>query len=190
MTPERFFIFETASGHCGIAWNGGGITCLRLPAPSVDMARRIMHRRAPDAEPAQPKSSVAETVGAVQRYFEGTPTDFSTVVLDLSGESAVFQRIYAAARTVGWGRTTTYGALAKEIGAGPEAARAVGQAMARNPVGLIIPCHRVLAAGSQLGGFSAPGGSSSKLRMLALEGVRVEAPSAAPQEAAQRSFGF
>jgi methylated-DNA-[protein]-cysteine S-methyltransferase len=190
MTPERFCIFETASGHCGIAWNGTGIACLRLPAPSRDMAERIMLRHTPDAEAATPTSSVAETVGAVQRYFEGTPTDFSNVSLDVSAESELSQRIYAAARAVGWGRTTTYGALAREIGAGPEAARAVGQAMGKNPVGLIIPCHRVLAAGSRLGGFSAPGGSSSKLRMLALEGVHVEGPSAAPQVAVQGSFGF
>jgi O-6-methylguanine DNA methyltransferase len=79
-------------------------------------------------------------------------------------------------RHVGWGHTTTYGALAMELGAGPEAARDVGQAMARNPVALIIPCHRVLAAGGKVGGFSAPGGSAAKVRMLELEGVRVEPP--------------
>src|SRR4029078_1676472 len=101
-----YFIFETGSGHCGIAWNGVGITCLRLPAPSGDMAERIMQRHAPDAELLAPTSSVAETVGAVQRYFEGTPTYFSNVVLDLSDQSALFQSIYAAARMVGWGRTT------------------------------------------------------------------------------------
>jgi methylated-DNA-[protein]-cysteine S-methyltransferase len=92
---------------------------------------------------------------------------------------------YQTARQVGWGRTTTYGALAKELGAGPEAARDVGQAMARNPVALIIPCHRVLAAGGKIGGFSAPGGSGAKIRMLALEGVRAE-----PPRPTQRSFAF
>jgi methylated-DNA-[protein]-cysteine S-methyltransferase len=93
--------------------------------------------------------------------------------------------IYAATRRVGWGRTTTYGTLAKELGAGPEAARDVGQAMAKNPVALIIPCHRVLAAGGKVGGFSAPGGSAAKIRMLALEGIHLEPP--AP---AQQSLGF
>ena len=78
-----------------------------------------------------------------------------------------------------------YGALAMELGAGPEAARDVGQAMARNPVALIIPCHRVLAAGGKIGGFSAPGGSGAKIRMLALEGVRAE-----PPRPTQRSFAF
>jgi len=99
--------------------------------------------------------------------------------------AAVFERIYAAARQVGWGHTTTYGALAKELDAGPEAARDVGQAMARNPVAVIIPCHRVLAAGGQVGGFSAPGGSAAKRRMLALEGVHLD-----PPPPAQQSFQF
>jgi methylated-DNA-[protein]-cysteine S-methyltransferase len=88
-------------------------------------------------------------------------------------------------RRVGWGHTTTYGTLAKELGAGPEAARDVGQAMAKNPVALLIPCHRVLAAGGKIGGFSAPGGSAAKIRMLALEGVDLE-----PPPPAQQSLGF
>ena len=83
------------------------------------------------------------------------------------------------------GYTTTYGTLAKELGAGPEAARDVGKAMARNPVALIIPCHRVLAAGGKVGGFSAPGGSAAKRRMLALEGVHLD-----PPPPAQQSFRF
>ena len=94
--------------------------------------------------------------------------------LDLGEQDPFFERVYTAARRVGWGRTTTYGALAKGLGAGPEAARDVGQAMAKNPVALMIPCHRVLAAAGKVGGFSAPGGSAAKVRMLALEGVHVE----------------
>jgi methylated-DNA-[protein]-cysteine S-methyltransferase len=107
------------------------------------------------------------------------------VWLDLAPEDAFFAQIYAALRRVGWGRTTTYGALAKEVGAGREAARDVSEAMARNPAPLIIPCHRVLAAGGRIGGFSAPGGSRTKIRMLELEGVRIGPP--AP---AQQSFSF
>jgi len=74
--------------------------------------------------------------------------------------------------------------LAKELGLGPEAARDVGQAMATNPLPLIIPCHRVLAAGGKVGGFSAPGGAVAKARMLELEGVHIGAPPA------QQSLGF
>jgi methylated-DNA-[protein]-cysteine S-methyltransferase len=182
---QHYLIFETRSGFCGIAWNNVGITRFQLPAKSAEGAQRMLLRRAPDAKPGAPTSEVAEAVAAVKRYFEGKETDFSGCKLDLGEQDPFFERIYAAARQVGWGRTTTYGALAKELGAGPEAARDVGQAMANNPVALIIPCHRVLAAGGKVGGFSAPGGSATKIRMLALEGLHIEA--AAP---AQQSFGF
>ncbi|WP_204848242.1 methylated-DNA--[protein]-cysteine S-methyltransferase [Rhodopila globiformis] len=178
-------MFETKAGFCGIAWNGTGITRFQLPTDSAAATERLLRRRAPDAEPAAPTPDVAEAVAAVQRYFEGQETDFSGLRLDLGEQDAFFRRIYAAARRVKWGQTTTYGALAKDLGAGPEAARDVGQAMARNPVALIIPCHRVLAAGGKIGGFSAPGGSAAKIRMLALEGVHVE-----PPRPAQASFGF
>ena len=104
--------------------------------------------------------------------------------LDLSNQEDFFKQVYAAARRIGWGHTTTYGTLAKELGAGPEAARDVGQAMAKNPVALIIPCHRVLAAGNKIGGFSAPGGSNSKQRMLELEGVQVAPPKPVQQSLA------
>ncbi len=110
----------------------------------------------------------------VRRYFAGEIVDFSQTRLDLDGQTALFRDIYAALRQVAWGRTTTYGELAKAVGAtGWEAARDVGQAMGRNPVALIIPCHRCLAAGGKIGGFSAPGREFSKLKMLELEGVRL-----------------
>jgi methylated-DNA-[protein]-cysteine S-methyltransferase len=182
---HHYLIFETRGGFCGIAWNNAGITRFQLPAKTADGAQRMLLRRAPGAKPGAPTPEVVEAVVAVKRYFEGKETDFSRFKLDLGEQDPLFQRIYATARQVGWGRTTTYGALAKELGAGPEAARDVGQAMAKNPVALIIPCHRVLAAGGKVGGFSAPGGSAAKIRMLALEGVHVE-----PAPLAQQSFGF
>ena len=184
-TMHHYFIFETASGFCGIAWNNVGITRFQLPTRSAGAAERILLRRVPGAEPGAPMPEVVEAVAAVKRYFEGEETDFSGVKLDLDDQDAFFKQIYAAARRVEWGHTTTYGALAKELGAGPEAARDVGQAMAKNPVALIIPCHRVLAAGGKVGGFSAPGGSAAKIRMLELEGVHV-----GPPRPAQRSFEF
>jgi methylated-DNA-[protein]-cysteine S-methyltransferase len=184
-TAQHYFIFETAGGFCGIAWNNVGITRFQLPTKSAEATERMLLRRVPGAEPGAPTPEVIEAVAAVKRYFEGEETDFSGLKLDLGEQDAFFKQIYAAARRVGWGRTTTYGALAKELGAGPEAARDVGEAMAKNPVALIIPCHRVLAAGGKVGGFSAPGGSVAKIRMLELEGVHLE-----PARPAQRSFGF
>ena len=184
-TAHHYFIFETAGGFCGIAWNNVGITRFQLPTRSAEATERILLHRVLGAEPGAPTPDVMEAVAAVKRYFEGHETEFSSFNLDLSEQDPFVKQIYAAARRVGWGHTTTYGSLAKELGAGPEAARDVGQAMAKNPIALFIPCHRVLAAGGKVGGFSAPGGSAAKIRMLELEGVDVE-----PLQPAQQSFGF
>jgi methylated-DNA-[protein]-cysteine S-methyltransferase len=184
-TTHQYLIFDTAGGFCGIAWNSIGVTRFQLPTRSAEATERLLRRRLPGGEPGAPPPAVAAVVAAVKGYFAGEETDFSGVTLDLGDQDAFFTQIYEAARRVGWGHTTTYGTLAKELGAGPEAARDVGQAMATNPVALIIPCHRVLAAGGKVGGFSAPGGSATKRRMLALEGVRLE-----PPPPAQHSLGF
>lgn len=180
----RYEVFDTAAGHCAIAWSETGVRAFQLPMRSAEAAERSLLRRLPDARPGQPAEELAEVIGAVRRYFAGERVDFSRVRLDLGPQDDFFARIYAATRRLRWGETTTYGALAKQLGAGPEAAREVGAAMARNPVPLIIPCHRVLAAGGKPGGFSAPGGKATKLRMLALEGVQVGPPLPAQQSLA------
>ena len=172
----HYRIFETASGFCGIVWNEAGITRFQLPTSKADAAERMLLRRASGAQRSSPTQHVSDAIAAAIRYFNGEETDFSTFKLDLSEQDSFSTEIYAATRQLGWGRTTTYGALAKQLGAGPEAARDVGQAMAKNPVPLIILCHRVLAAGGKLGGFSAPGGAATKMHMLELEGIRMGAP--------------
>ena len=182
---HRYTVFDTQAGFCAIAWSGSGITRFQLPDKSTEAAERHILRRLPSAQPGTPPEPVAAVIAAAQRYFAGEKIDFSDVTVDLDGQDDFFRRIYAATRRVDWGKTTTYGTLAKELGAGPEAARDVGQAMAKNPVPLIIPCHRVLAAGGKVSGFSAPGGSSSKLKMLALEGNDLT-----PPPPAQHSLGF
>ncbi|ACM25166.1 methylated-DNA--[protein]-cysteine S-methyltransferase [Rhizobium rhizogenes] len=182
---QYYLIFETAGGFCGIAWNDIGVTRFQLPTKDASSTERLLLRRLSDARLGTPTLDVANAIAAVKRYFAGEQIDFSGVKLDLGEQDAFFKQIYAAAREIGWGHTTTYGALAKQLGAGPEAARDVGQAMARNPVALIIPCHRVLAAGGKIGGFSAPGGSTAKARMLELEGVQL-----APPKPVQQSLGF
>ena len=182
---RHYHVFETAMGFCAIAWSESGVARFQLPTRTAEAAERLMRRRAFGAEPGAPPEYVAAVIEAAKRYFAGEEIDFSNVHLDLDGQDAFFTQIYTTLREVGWGRTTTYGALAKEVGAGREAARDVGQAMARNPAPLIIPCHRVLAAGGKIGGFSAPGGSKTKARMLELEGVQV-----GPPEVGQPSFSF
>jgi methylated-DNA-[protein]-cysteine S-methyltransferase len=172
--PRNYEIFETANGFVAIVWNSKGITNLCLPAKTAAAAERALLKRAPAAVRATPPAPVAAVIDAVKRYFGGEKTDFSGVVVDLGELDPFFLRIYDAVRRLGWGQTTTYGSVAKELGVGPEAARDVGKAMATNPVPLIIPCHRVLAAGGKIGGFSAPGGANSKRRMLEIEGVVVQ----------------
>jgi methylated-DNA-[protein]-cysteine S-methyltransferase len=182
---SHYAVFETAAGSCGIAWKGIDIARFQLPTRDAETAERALLRRVPGAVRTVPPTEISAVIVAAQRYFAGEKIDFSDVRVDLARQDEFFRRIYTALRRVGYGQTTTYGALAKELGAGPEAARDVGQAMASNPVPLIIPCHRVLAAGGKVGGFSAPGGASAKVRMLELEGVHL-----GPPEPAQRSLGF
>ncbi|HEY4250501.1 MAG TPA: methylated-DNA--[protein]-cysteine S-methyltransferase [Roseomonas sp.] len=184
-TGQQYCTFDTARGVCGIAWNAAGIINFRLPEKTAAAAERTLLRRLPGAAPGEPGPEVAAAIAAAQAYFAGEQVDFTRFTLDLHAQTAFFQRVYGALREVGWGRTTTYGALAKALGEGPEAARDVGQAMAQNPVPLIIPCHRVLAAGGRLGGFSAPGGTETKTHMLELEGVGT-----APPPPAQQGFSF
>ncbi|MGB6309230.1 MAG: methylated-DNA--[protein]-cysteine S-methyltransferase [Steroidobacteraceae bacterium] len=180
-TTCQYCVFDTAGGFCAVAWSAAGIMRFQLPAQSAEATERHLLRRLPGAERGTPPAAVSQAVAAAKRYFEGEKVDFSEIPLDLGGQNELFGRIYAAVRSVGWGQTTTYGTIAKQLGVGAESARDVGQAMARNPVPLIIPCHRVLAAGGKVGGFSAPGGSAAKIRMLELEGVRTEPPQAAQQ---------
>ncbi len=184
-TAQHYAVFETAVGFCAIAWSDTGVTCFRLPSQTAEAAERLLLRSMPQVLRATPPAPITEVVTAVRRYFEGEKIDFSKVVLDIDGQDLFFVRIYEALRKVAWGQTTTYGALARELGAGPQAARDVGHAMAKNPVPLITPCHRVLAAGGKIGGFSAPGGSTAKERMLALEGISLQ-----PPPAAQQRFAF
>jgi methylated-DNA-[protein]-cysteine S-methyltransferase len=184
-TNRHYCVFETAAGFCAIAWSDAGVTRFHLPLSTAEATERSLRRRLSDASASTPPANVNAVIAAAKCYFAGEKVDFSDVPLDLDVQDEFFRKIYSAARRLGWGQTTTYGTLAKELGAGPEAARDVGQAMAKNPVPLIIPCHRVLAAGGKLGGFSAPGGSSTKQRMLELEGVRLD-----PAPPAQQTLGL
>jgi methylated-DNA-[protein]-cysteine S-methyltransferase len=166
----RYHLFDTEIGLCGIAWSDDGVTRFRLPDPNRDAAERALGGK---AETQAPPPHVANVIGQAQRYFAGERIDFAATALDLAGVDPFRRTIYDALRAVGWGETVTYGELAKRAGS-PGTAQDVGVAMARNPVPLIIPCHRVLAAGGKLGGFSAPGRTEAKQRMLALEGVFID----------------
>jgi methylated-DNA-[protein]-cysteine S-methyltransferase len=171
----HYVVFDTAIGAIGLAWNDRGVTRLRLPEASRDaMERRMRTAAGPWTE--APPPPIARLIADIRRLVEGRAVDFSSVALDLTSVTDPFRRkVYDALRKVAWGQTATYGELARLAGSSePEAAREVGQAMGRNPVPIIIPCHRVLASGNKIGGFSAPGGASTKERLLALEGVHFD----------------
>ncbi len=182
---QTFTVFETVNGFAGIAWSAKGVTNFALPAQSREAAVRYMYRRVPRAVEGEPPGSIAKVIADARRYFLGERIDFSDVLLDVPADDPFYAQVYGRVRALGYGETTTYGAVARELGAEPQAARDVGQAMATNPVPLIVPCHRVLAAGGRIGGFSAPGGSHSKAKMLELEQALP-----APADATQGSFGF
>jgi methylated-DNA-[protein]-cysteine S-methyltransferase len=113
---QYYLVFETANGFCGIAWNDVGITRFRLPDQTTEAATRNLLRRLPDALPATPPQPVVDAVAAAKRYFAGEKIDFSDIALDLGEQDELFTRIYAAARRLGYGETTTYGTLAKQLG--------------------------------------------------------------------------
>lgn len=168
---KNYRIFSTDAGFCGIAWSEVGIVRFCLPAASAEAVEAHLLRRLPGAVPRVPAGEIKAAIAAARAYFSGEAVDFDRFVLDLEDQPPTRRAIYAALRRIERGETTTYGALATAAGLTPQAARGVGQAMAHNPIPLIIPCHRVLAAGGKTGGFSAPGGAGSKLHMLALEGA-------------------
>ncbi|RJT39245.1 methylated-DNA--[protein]-cysteine S-methyltransferase [Mesorhizobium waimense] len=177
-------VFETVLGFMGIAWSEAGLTRLCLPERNRDTVERRLLRHSGVAASGEQPRWVAELIASIKAYAAGEDVDFSGVPVDLAGVDDFRLAIYDAARKLSYGETTTYGELAKRAGhAGLP--RETGAALGANPVPLVIPCHRILAAGGKIGGFSAPGGSATKEKMLAMEGVRV-----GPPPATQASFGF
>jgi methylated-DNA-[protein]-cysteine S-methyltransferase len=169
---EHYCLFDTAIGLCGVAWSERGLTRVQLPEADLDSTERRLKTRSGGTCADDPPPQIKHLIAQIQRYATGERVDFSSAVLDLSKVGPIDREICAAARAIGWGATATYGDLARQTGT-PGDARGVGQAMSRNPVPIVIPCHRVLAKGNKLGGFSAYGGTITKERLLALEGVRV-----------------
>jgi methylated-DNA-[protein]-cysteine S-methyltransferase len=165
-------LFDTVLGVCGVAWNERGLTGVQLPEKDRAATGRRLAAKCGSAGEAAPPPWVRALIADIQNYLDGGRIDFSAVSVDLDGVDDFRRSIYLALRGVGFGRTTTYGELARAIGSAEwEAARDVGDAMGRNPMPLVIPCHRVLAAGDKLGGFSAYGGAATKQKLLALEGI-------------------
>jgi methylated-DNA-[protein]-cysteine S-methyltransferase len=168
---QGYCLFDTEFGLTGIAWNADGLTRVQLPEADVAATRARLEKRG--AREAEPPPVVAEAIKVLHAYFDGAETDFSDLVVALPADTSdERRRIYDAARALRWGETASYGEVARRAGI-PRGAQAVGQAMAANPLPIVIPCHRVLAAGDRLGGFSAYGGVLTKEKLLVLERARL-----------------
>ena len=178
MRTQGYAIVSTAIGHCGVAWGAHGLTGVQLPERDEAATRARMARRFPQCMEAQAPQQVQDAITALVALLNGTPrepVDLSNIALDMEGIPPFHQRVYVLARRLAPGQTTTYGAMAQELGE-PGAARAVGQALGANPFAPVVPCHRILAAGGAAGGFSANGGISTKLRLLLIERAQFNGP--------------
>lgn len=165
-------LFDTPIGTCALAWDAAQVvTACRLPAADAATTRRQMLRRVGDVPEGPPPPALAAVTGRIAAVLQGAPDSLEDVPLALDRVPPFHRRVYEAARRIAPGQTIHYGELALQLG-DPGAARAVGQALGANPFAPIVPCHRVLAAGGRPGGFSAPGGLATKLRMLELEQAR------------------
>ncbi len=153
--------FDTALGSCTLAWEGEQVTGFGLLAAPTE------HDDAP------PPDWIKPLIERVRLHLQGQSQDFADVPYAWTQVNDFQRSVYEAALQVKSGQTATYGDLARAIGQGPVAARAVGTALGQNPWPLLVPCHRFIAADGKMTGFSAPGGIQTKLRLLALEGSQL-----------------
>ncbi len=167
----RCALFDTAIGRCGIAWSERGLLAIQLPESNDAATRMRLKLRCPDALEAPPSGQAANAIERIGALLRGEGSDLAALALDMHGVPPFHRRVYEVAREILPGETLSYGEIAHKLGA-PGSARAVGQALGRNPFLIVVPCHRVLAAGGRLGGFSANGGIATKLKLLAIEGAR------------------
>ncbi|QLY30769.1 methylated-DNA--[protein]-cysteine S-methyltransferase [Nocardia huaxiensis] len=163
-------LFDTAIGACAIAWSATGVVRFALPEPvrSATRTHILRRHRMLDFREAVPTPAITRAIEKIQAHLTGELDDLRWIPLDTSAINDFDRAVYTIARAIPPGHTLSYGAVADRIGA-PGAAQAVGQSLGRNPIPLIVPCHRVLAADHALHGFSAPGGINTKLRLLEIE---------------------
>jgi methylated-DNA-[protein]-cysteine S-methyltransferase len=172
-----YALFDTNAGRCGVAWGPLGLTAVQLPEADDGTTVARLMEQVPDARPMAPPGSVQEALDQIVALLNGEASDLSSVELDMTEVPPFHRRVYQLIRTIAPGETMSYGEVATLLGSSG-AARAVGQAMRRNPFPLVVPCHRIVAAGGKLGGFSANGGLATKVHLLALEAPPAPTPAA------------
>ncbi len=173
MSELRFALFDTAIGRCGIVWSEAGIAAVRFPERNDGAVRNRIARRFPDAREAAPPEKTQRAIDDITALLGGEARDLRHIEIDLGDAPDFNRRVYDVARGIRPGETLTYGEVAERLG-DRALARDVAQALGQNPVPIIVPCHRVTAAGRKTGGFSAPGGVQTKMRLLSIEGARLE----------------
>jgi methylated-DNA-[protein]-cysteine S-methyltransferase len=172
---ERFSLFDTPPGTGAIAWTDRGVSGLQLPEPEAARVRSALRRHHPPAVESPPPLEIQDVIDRITALLSGDRgqrSDLSAVRLDLERVPAFERQVYALTRAVAAGETVSYGQIARRLG-DVRLARDVGQALARNPFPIVVPCHRVVATGGKLGGFSARGGVATKQRLLAIEQANV-----------------
>jgi methylated-DNA-[protein]-cysteine S-methyltransferase len=170
-----YTLFDTAIGRCGIVWSGRGIVGVQFPEGSDQATRKRLLRRHPDAREAAPPEAVERTIAGIVALLAGERQDLSDAALDWDAVPDFNRRVYEVARAIPPGSTLSYGEVAERLG-DRGLARDVAQALGQNPFPMIVPCHRVMAAGGKTGGFSAPGGVRTKLRLLSIERAQPGGP--------------
>ena len=175
-TGSAFSLFHTAVGDCALAWNALGLTGVWLPDESAARLRARIARRHPDMAERDAEGEAAPAIDAIVSVLAGDRRDLAFLRIDDSLLDPFDRRVYAAARRIPPGRALTYAALALAIGDDPNAARAVGRSLGRNPFPIVVPCHRIVGAHGGLGGFSAPGGAATKRLLLTIENARLAGP--------------
>lgn len=175
MKPKpKYVVFKTKWGWFGLAAGPAGLLRSCLPAPKAHLAKARLLRELPGAEPD--KQTYKGLQEQIRAYFDGENVDFSRdIPIVLAGLSDFTQDVLSACRTIRYGRRLSYSQLAERL-ARPRAARAVGNALAKNPILLIIPCHRVVRSDGRIGGFSAVGGVKLKKKMFRLEQETLRLP--------------
>lgn len=163
----QFTLFATSIGTCGVAWRGDLVVATRLPDACPATTVRFFEDRR-NAEEAMPPEPVQRVITAMTRLLEGDRIDLSFIACGFEGIDPFAAKVYAVTRNLAPGETSTYGEIGEK-----QRAREVGQALANNPLPIIVPCHRVLGAGGKLTGFSATGGVQLKLKMLEIEGAQI-----------------
>jgi methylated-DNA-[protein]-cysteine S-methyltransferase len=170
-----FALFETTIGRCAIVWSERGISGVQFPEGSEQATRNRLQRRFPNAREAAAPPAVRHTIAEITALLAGERRDLSDAVLDCAAVPDFNRRVYDVARAIPPGSTLSYGEVAERLG-DRGLAREVAQALGQNPFPIIVPCHRVMAAGGKTGGFSAPGGVRTKLKLLSIERAQPSGP--------------